>query len=155
MRKGIICFDMDGTIADLYGVDNWLEKLRVEDASPYLEAKPLVNMVKLRQLLEELCSQGWEIRIISWLAKDSSDTYKAAVRKAKLDWLNKWDFPFGTCHLVAYGTTKADCIRRSCEKGSAILIDDNVKVREGWHMGDTIDPTEENWLERLEGLLKK
>mgnify|MGYP003560240319 CR=1 FL=1 len=26
----MVCFDMDGTIADLYGVDNWLEYLENE-----------------------------------------------------------------------------------------------------------------------------
>lgn len=155
MRKGIICFDMDGTIADLYGVDNWLEKLRAEDVSPYLQAKPLVDMVKLRSILLDLANEGWEIRVISWLAKDSSEAYKAKVRTAKVAWLEYYNFPFYACNLVAYGTTKADCIRRICEKGSAILIDDNAKVREGWHMGDTIDPTEENWLEQLESLLEK
>ena len=31
----MICFDMDGTIADLYAVPGWLEKLRAEDATPY------------------------------------------------------------------------------------------------------------------------
>ena len=30
-----IWFDMDGTIANLYGVDNWLDKLHASDASPY------------------------------------------------------------------------------------------------------------------------
>lgn len=29
-----INFDMDGTIADLYGVDNWLEMLIAEDTTP-------------------------------------------------------------------------------------------------------------------------
>ena len=34
-KMKMICFDMDGTIADLYAVPNWLDKLRAEDASPY------------------------------------------------------------------------------------------------------------------------
>lgn len=29
-----IWFDMDGTIANLYGDPNWLEKIRAYDASP-------------------------------------------------------------------------------------------------------------------------
>ena len=43
-RIDSIIFDMDGTIADLYGVDDWLTKLRNEDISPYLECEPLVPM---------------------------------------------------------------------------------------------------------------
>lgn len=31
-----IWFDMDGTIADLYGVDGWLEMLIAEDPTPTL-----------------------------------------------------------------------------------------------------------------------
>ena len=39
-----IYFDMDGTIANLYGVIDWLPKLHNSDASPYMEAKPLVEV---------------------------------------------------------------------------------------------------------------
>ena len=39
-----ICFDMDGTIANLYGVENWLEYLIAEDVKPYAEAKVMLNM---------------------------------------------------------------------------------------------------------------
>lgn len=46
-----IWFDLDGTLADLYGVDNWLGKLRSEDATPYEDATPLVNMRDLENLL--------------------------------------------------------------------------------------------------------
>ena len=33
MNKTLV-FDMDGTIADLYGVEGWLEMLRAEDETP-------------------------------------------------------------------------------------------------------------------------
>ena len=39
-----IWLDMDGTIANLYGDPNWLEKIRAYDASPYANALPLLNM---------------------------------------------------------------------------------------------------------------
>lgn len=152
-KKGTICFDMDGTIADLYGVPNWEAKLRAENVSPYRDAWPLVDMDKLRDVLFQLIAQGWEIRVISWLARDSSQEYKAAVRDAKKAWLAQHHFPYDVCHLVAYGTTKADCIRRVCEKGSAILIDDNREVRNGWHMGGVIDPTTQDIIKELEALV--
>ena len=41
--KKEIWFDMDGTIADLYGVENWLEMLIAEDPTPYAVAKPLLQ----------------------------------------------------------------------------------------------------------------
>lgn len=147
----MICFDMDGTIADLYSVPNWLDKLRAEDSSPYSDAAPMWNMKELRKVLLLLISEGWEVRVISWLSKDSSESYKNEVRKAKLGWLEKYDFPYRRCHLVAYGTTKADCVRRWASP--AILIDDNEKVRNGWHLGETIDPTKVDLIEELHKLL--
>jgi hypothetical protein len=36
---------------------------------------------------------------------------------------------------------------------NAILIDDNDKVRNGWTLGDTINPTVEDVVEILKGLL--
>lgn len=153
MAKGMICFDMDGTIADLYGVEGWLESLQAENPAPYVLAKPLWDMGELSAVLNELMEQDWEVRVISWLSKDSSPEYAEAVRAAKLWWLKQYDFPYHKAHLVAYGTTKANAIRAVAAKGSAILIDDNAKVRKGWHMGETIDPTAENVIEKLRELL--
>ncbi len=147
----MICFDMDGTIADFYSVPNWLDKLRAEDSSPYSDATPMWNMEELRKILLLLIGEGWEVRVISWLSKDSSASYKDGVRKAKLEWLAKYDFPYRRCHLVAYGTTKADCVRRWASP--AILVDDNEKVRNGWHLGETIDPTKVDLIEELRKLL--
>lgn len=148
----MICFDMDGTIADLYSVPNWLDKLRAEDASPYTEAAPMWDMKALRKILLKLIDKGYEIRIISWLSKDSTEEYKTAVRKAKKEWLEKYNFPAEKCHFVAYGTTKADCIRRIAD-APAILIDDNAKVRNGWTLGTTIDPMNCDLIAELEKLV--
>ena len=152
MNKGIICFDMDGTIVDLYSVPGWLKKLRAEDETPYIEAEPLVDMKQLAYICEALHNVGWEIHIISWLSKDSSEEYKTRVRIAKLSWLQHWNLPLDYIHLVAYGTTKADCVRRAGE-GPKILVDDNAKIRDGWHLGQTIDASKENWLDELEALI--
>ena len=61
-------FDMDGTIADLYHVENWLPKLRAEDASPYVEAQPMWDMDKLGAILEALQALGHRVTIVSWLS---------------------------------------------------------------------------------------
>lgn len=148
----MICFDLDGTIVDLYNVPDWLDKLRAEDPSPYLEAKPMWDMKRLNEILLKLIGQGWEIRVISWLAKNSSEAYKTAVRKAKLAWLDKYRFPYESAHLVQYGTTKANCVRRVAD--AAILIDDNQKVRDGWTLGEVINPIDGDLLKKLESLLE-
>lgn len=147
----MICFDMDGTIADLYGVNKWLEKLRDYDPTPYLEAKPLFDMDALRQVLGVLIDKGWEIRVISWLSKESNKDYDNLVRKAKRQWLADNNFPVHKIHLVKYGTTKANCVRNDTDM--AILVDDNAKVRRGWHLGDTIDPTTTDIVSALAALL--
>ena len=146
-----ICFDMDGTIANLYGVEDWLPKLRAEDASPYLDAKPMWDMEALAGILRQLQNQGITITVITWLAKDSSAEYKKAVREAKLAWLEKYDFPFDHFHGVQYGATKADSVRKFTN--NAWLIDDNAKVRNGWHLGEAIDPAEVDILSLFEGLI--
>lgn len=137
MTKKYLIFDMDGTIADFYGVETWLEDLKAENPRPYIIAKPLYEMDLLNLLLNTLKSEGWTIVVTSWLAKNSSKAYKKAVRKAKKEWLKKFNFPFDEIHLVQYGTTKADCTRHL--GGYQVLIDDNEQVRKGWHLGGTIN----------------
>ena len=146
----ILVFDMDGTIADLYGVENWLADLRSENPRPYILAKPLCDMDSLNIILGLLKEQGWKIVVTSWLAKNSSALYDEVVREAKRMWLNKYNFPFDEIHLVKYGTTKANCTRKL--GGFQILIDDNEKVRNGWTLGDTINANE-NILKKLVDLL--
>ena len=153
MKVKMICFDMDGTIADLYGVNGWLEKLRAFDPTPYAEAEPMWDMNELANTLAQLQTIGIEIRIVTWLSKESTREYDNLVREAKRNWLTQYGFPFDNFHGVAYGTTKANCVRKYLNEGEAILIDDNAKVREGWHLGEAINPTEINIVEYLKGLL--
>lgn len=135
-----LVFDMDGTIANLYGVNGWLQMLRAEDPTPYIKAKPLYDMVLLTAILWVLKNDGWRIAVTSWLAKESSPEYDAKVRQAKKNWLDRYDFPYDEIHLVKYGTTKANCTRK--HGGFQILVDDNEKVRKGWTLGDTINANE-------------
>lgn len=137
----ILVFDMDGTIADLYGVKNWLADLRAENPRPYVSAKPMYKMEDLNGLLHLFKALGWKIVVTTWLAKWSSKEYDNAVRQAKLEWLDKYHFPYDEIHLVKYGTTKANCTRH--HKGFQILIDDNEKVRNGWTLGSTINANED------------
>lgn len=145
-----LVFDMDGTIADLYGQVNWLADLEAENPAPYINAEPLYEMAMLNEVLHLLKGQGWRIAVTSWLAKDSTKEYDVKVRQAKREWLEKYEFPFDEIHLVKYGTTKANCTRK--HGGYQILIDDNATVRKGWTLGATIDATE-NILTILKKLL--
>ena len=137
MERKILVFDMDGTIADLYGVENWLEDLRSFNPRPYQVAKPMYDMKLLNGLLELLKAEGWTVVVTSWLSKETTRAYDKEVRQAKLEWLNKYNFPYDEVHLVKYGTTKANCSRHL--GGYQVLIDDNEQVRKGWTLGKVID----------------
>lgn len=150
MMTKMLVFDMDGTIADLYGVNGWLDDLMAEDTRPYDIAEPMYNMANLNVILNTLKANGWKIAVTTWLAKGSTKAYDAKVRQSKLDWLKKFDFPYDEIHLVKYGTTKANCTRH--HGGFQILVDDNEKVRKGWKLGDTINANE-NILEKLAALI--
>lgn len=150
-KRKMICFDMDGTIADLYAVKNWEPMLRAENPLPYEIAEPMWDMEILGNVCRQLQKEGWEIRIITWLSKDSPESYKMAVREAKMQWLKKYNFPMDKTHMVAYGTTKANTVRNATD--NAILIDDNDKVRQGWTLGNTINPQTQNVIDELIALL--
>lgn len=152
MLNKTLVFDMDGTIANLYGVNDWLEMLRAEDPTPYIIAEPMYNVNILNFILNQLKADGWKIVVTTWLAKGSTKHYDTLVREAKLSWLEEHNFPFDEVHMVKYGTTKANCTRKL--GGFQILVDDNEKVRNGWSLGATIDANE-NILEILEKLLDK
>ena len=148
MNKTLV-FDMDGTIADFYGVENWLDALRAEDPRPYMDADPIYDTDALNTILLALKNMGWRIVVTTWLAKGSSKAYDTLVREAKLAWLDKYDFPYDEIHMVKYGTTKANCTRKL--GGFQILVDDNEKVRKGWNLGATINANE-NILDALVAL---
>ena len=84
-----IWLDMDGTLADLYGVPNWLTKLRAYDATPYKVAAPLVHMAGLARILNNRQRKGYRVCIISALSREPTPEYDAAVMEAKRAWLDK------------------------------------------------------------------
>lgn len=150
----MLVFDMDGTIADLYGVENWLPMLQGSNPYPYIIAKPMWDMEILADLLNEFRVQGGIVAVVSWLAMDSTQQYKEMVRLAKREWLMKFGFPADKIHLVQYGATKANSVRKLLQEDeTAILFDDSLKVRSGWTLGETVDPTAVDILEVIRGLL--
>ena len=126
-----ICFDMDGTIADLYGVENWLDYLINKDETPYLTAKVMLNMNSLARILNRLQRNGIEIGIISWLAKNSNESYDEKVTVAKKKWLKKHlsSVCFDFVEIVTYGTDK----NIVCKSENDILFDDESANRENWN----------------------
>ena len=129
MSKAIY-FDMDGTIANLYGVEGWLGMLRQYDATPFAVAEPLVKMTTLEKTLNRLKSKGYKIGIVSWLSKEPTPTYDAAVTKAKKAWLERHlpNVVFDEIHIVSHGICKASVVAHN----DGILFDDEERNRNEW-----------------------
>ena len=134
-----IFFDMDGTIADLYGVENWLNYLIASDALPYEIAKPLIRLNSFARILNRLQKQGYKIGIISWLSKNSNTSYDEKVTEAKKEWLKKHlaSVNFDEIHIVEYGTPKQTFAKTKND----ILFDDEKKNRDAW-TGKSFDVNE-------------
>lgn len=125
-----INLDMDGTIANLYAVDGWLDMLRAYDPTPYMDAEPLIRLSQLAYHLNRLQRNGFEINIISWLSKCSTPEYDEDVTDTKLDWLAQHlpSVTFDNIIIVPYGTPKENY----CTSPEAILFDDEEHNRNNW-----------------------
>ena len=143
-NKMTICFDMDGTLTNTYAVEGWLDMLRSHDPAPYRVAKPALRMSQLARQLNALQRKGAKLVVISWLSKNSNESFDNAVVEEKLQWLKKhlssvsWD----EIHIVPYGTNKA----ASCgvNNSNFILFDDeeqNQKTKKKFG-GFSYPPTE-------------
>lgn len=125
-----IYFDMDGTLADFYGVENWLDYLEREDTTPYREAKPLLNMNVLARYLNKLSRDGWKISIVSWGSKNGSFNYLREVERVKKEWIRKHlkSVLFENFYVVPYGTPKQEV----CNFSNGFLFDDEKRNRVEW-----------------------
>lgn len=143
-----INFDLDGTIADLYGVEGWLPMLENHVATPYEICPPKIRLNVIARYLNRLQKAGATICVLSWLSKDSTAEYDEAVTMAKLKWLKNhlpsvhWD----DISIIPYGTPKENY----CFCPTDILFDDEAHNREAW-LGVAYD--EKNIAENLKNLL--
>lgn len=151
MTKSIF-FDMDGTIANFYGVEGWLDCLMNSDPKPYKEAKPLVNMNVLARTLNALQKDGYTIGIVSWLSKSGTPQFNEIVTEVKKEWLNRhlksvqWD----EIHIIPYGTPKSSVV--SIHGG--YLFDDEKPNRNEWRKDGGMAFNEDVIIETLKELKK-
>ena len=123
---------MDGTIADLYAQDNWLDRLIKKDITVFTTANPVITE---EQLLSEYPLEQYDIRILSMTPKGADDTYHKRVAQAKDMWLDE-HFPSLTKRIyMRYGHNK-----NVPHNHNAILIDDSDLVRHSWK-GVALKPT--------------
>ena len=145
-----IWWDMDGTIANLYAVENWLPMLRAEDTTPYVEAEVMWNMSQLARLMNQVQKLGYKLGIISWTSKGGSASYNKAVAEAKASWLKLHlaSVNFDHVTIVNYGTPKSLVM----ETEDDILFDDEEPNRDAW-LGEAYEP--EMMVKVLKALLGK
>lgn len=130
-KKQTVYLDMDGTIADLYNVQDWLSKLRNEESNLFANLKPMVSESRLLELFP---ANEYDIRILTMLPKGASKEYVEVVTAEKNQWLDTY-FPSITKRIFKkYGNNKN-------LKGSAraVLIDDNEEIRNNFR-GLAISP---------------
>ncbi len=132
-----IWFDMDGTIADLYGVTDWLPAIIARETRPYEVARGIGNLALIARLLNKAQKNGHEIGVISWTAKNAPAEYNARVATAKREWLARHlaSVKWNTVRVVEYGTNKY------MATGGGILFDDEEPNRTAWGAG-AYEPTD-------------
>ena len=145
-----IWWDMDGTIANLYAVNDWLPKLRSEDPSPYAEAEVMWNMSQLARLMNRVQKLGYKLGIISWTSRGGSESYNRAVAETKKAWLGQHlaSVKFDNIRIVKYGTPKSVVM----DTEDDILFDDEEPNRINWQ-GEAFEP--EMMMKVLKALLGK
>lgn len=133
-NNATIYFDMDGTITDLYGFNDWLTYLQNEQTTPYVEAGLLVDGEQFRNFLAAGKAAGVLFGVISWGAKNANKDYQKAIRRAKIDWLKKNNLLeyFDELHIVKYGTPK----NRAAKNRTGVLIDDELQR---WNVKKLVD----------------
>lgn len=125
----VVYFDMDGTLADLYKVDNVFKKLDNLIASPYIDALPIMNNI---QMLRKYKDNGYKVIILSCLSKITTDEFDKETIVCKDKWLNKY---VGKEYIdkrlyIPYTKHKEDYV---CENG--ILVDDDDVILSNWNKG--------------------
>ena len=130
VKEKTIYFDMDGTIADLYSVDGWLDDLDNHRVRPYAEAVPMLNMSLLARYLNKLHKVGYKLGVVSWLSKTGTEDFDERVVEIKKEWLatHLKSVQFDEIRIVKYGTPKQTVV----DNPFGVLFDDEKQNRKNW-----------------------
>lgn len=153
MNNKFLVFDMDGTIADLYGTADWRHRLDVSDASVYTDAAPMIDMSVFTACLDTLRAMGYKVAILTWLSKNADPVFHENIRKAKSEWIKRYGIPADDVIMLDYGTDKSDAFCKRHPGSDAMLFDDDAKVRASW-CGRVIDPVQYDINTVLGGLIR-
>lgn len=142
MKK--IYFDMDGTVADLYGEKNWLNNLRNEREGSFINLRPLVDMNELAMVCHQLMNLGYSFGVITWLPMGASYEFERVCEEEKRAWVEEFMPWVSEFYAQSYGVPKQ--YAPSKRAAEMILIDDNAEVRAMWNtevQRSSIDATQD------------
>lgn len=126
-----IYFDLDGTVYDLYNIDDWLKKLTTEQDGVFTEGDFLVDYVDFMECIHQLQDYGYIFGVITWLPMQATPEYEEICRQEKIMWINEY-LPFvSEINICSYGIPKQNCIQKRSQ--TMILIDDNAEVCKMWN----------------------
>ena len=152
--KKYLVFDMDGTIADLYAQEDWLEKLYNKEVSPFVNASLMYSQIDLLKAIGKCKANGWNIFIITYGPKKCDNDFLREVTNAKLDWLKKYKISYDKFVCTKWSTPKWKHIPDDARL--AILVDDDKQNRLDWtSRGDkfmVIDASRRDFLSIIEAL---
>lgn len=142
MKK--IYFDMDGTVADLYGEKNWLNNLRNEREGSFINLRPLVDMNELAMVCHQLMNLGYSFGVITWLPMGASYEFERVCEEEKRAWVEEFMPWVSEFYAQSYGVPKQ--YAPSKRAAEMILVDDNAEVRAMWNtevQRSSIDATQD------------
>ena len=152
-KKIKLYFDMDGTIADLYNHENWLEKIRSgQPIFNELKKMPRTNKVIYYLNQIEQHTDNVEVNIITWLPLNATIPQMIQYTEEKKEWSEKNFVRVSNFIALPYGSPKHKAILKE-EKAYHLLFDDNAEVRNEWQGKYKIAFDENNIVEVLRLIL--
>lgn len=134
MKSTTIYFDLDGTLFDLYGQEDWLKRLRAEDATVFEgNFLPTINRNDLFTVIYKLRLKGVKFGVITWLPMQATPEFEEEAAEVKKKWVYE-NLPFiQDVVCISYGIPKQNAIVKKSK--NMFLIDDNKEVCEIWDNG--------------------
>lgn len=125
-----IYFDLDGTVYNLYGIENWEPKLRAENPDVFKEGDFIGNHEDFTDICGKLLKKGVQFGVITWLPMQASPEYELECTETKREWVKQY-MPFVTEFTAqSYGVPKQNAIVKRAK--TMYLLDDNAEVCEMW-----------------------
>lgn len=127
-----IYFDMDGTLSNLYAVDDVFNKLDNWDCTPYKDALPINKNI---ELLKQYKHNGYRVVILSCLSKITNEQFDVDTIQCKNMWLDMYVGKQYIDERIYIPYTKH---KEMYVHSNGILVDDDKVILSNWNKGSVI-----------------